>query len=112
MIGYVVRIDSAPRISIYSNSTLRKLISGIKYQRLISVSSIRKESSVWGNGENANVTVTIDNGDGTFSKLWKFPPLKRKAIIERYENGKVKQIFSGVVVSLEPQSTLTLYLEA
>lgn len=112
MIAYVFRLDSRPRISIYGNTEISDLLTGLKYYRLSNISAIRKEVSLWGGAENANVSVEIENGDGLFSRMWESPPLKNKAVIEAIVDGKAKIIFSGVVASIQIGTTLTLTLEA
>ena len=112
MISYIFRLDTSPRISIYGNSAISNQLSGLSYYRLSNISAIRKEVSLWGGAENANVSVEIENGDGLFSRMWENPPLKNKAIIEAVIDGKSKIIFSGVVASIQIGTTLTLTLEA
>jgi len=112
VIAYVFKLDTSPRISIYGNSKIADLINGLKYYRLSNISAIRKEVSIWGGAENANVSVEIENGDGLFSKIWKIPPLKNKAIIEVISDEGTKIIFSGVVASISIGTTITLTLEA
>jgi hypothetical protein len=74
--------------------------------RLIGVSSIRGALSP--NAENANCTISLDNGDGYFSTLFAIPPLGVSVdIAEGSEN-----LFTGSITSCKLSATCDLEVES
>lgn len=74
--------------------------------RLISIGTIRSGMSP--EAENANCTVTLDNGDGYFSRLFVMAPLGVTAVV----SDQFTTVFDGTITGVELSETCTLALEA
>lgn len=74
--------------------------------RLLSIGTIRAAMSP--DAENANCSVSMDNGDGYFSRLFAIAPLGYTATV-KYSG---ETVFSGSVTEVQLDSTCSLSLEA
>lgn len=74
--------------------------------RLISIGTIRAGMSP--DAENANCSVTLDNGDGYFSRLFAVAPLGYSATVKDNQI----TVFEGSITGVELSSTCSLSLEA
>lgn len=74
--------------------------------RLLSIGTIRAGMSP--EAENSNCTVTLDNGDGHFSRLFSTAPLGVAATV----NDQLTVVFDGTITAVELSTTCTLTLEA
>lgn len=74
--------------------------------RLISIGTIRAGMSP--EAENANCSVTLDNGDGYFSSLFAVAPLGVSAAVK----DSLTTVFEGSITVVELSATCVLSLEA
>ncbi len=106
-----LKIGSTPETEYWlADASRAHLTTDINFRRLAAVGVIRSQGSVGGGGENANVPVTLGNGDGRMSAHFAVPPLKQPAQILAVSDGAVVELFSGLVsrVALGPVVTITL----
>lgn len=80
----------------------------MKFRRLAGIGPIRRPLSVDGQAENANVTVTIDNGDGRMTEFFALPPLRRHGRLLTAEG----ELFSGTVADCRLGAQIEITLEA
>lgn len=74
--------------------------------RLVSIGTIRAALSP--DAENANCTVTLDNGDGYFSQLFALPPLGYAATVK----DSLTVVFQGSVTAVTLAATCEITIEA
>lgn len=74
--------------------------------RLIGIGTIR--SGLSPNSENANCQITLDNGDGYYSRLFANPPLGSAVLVT--DCGM--DVFSGVITVIDLDAACTVTLEA
>jgi hypothetical protein len=87
-------------------------ITATRPGRLIGVGSIRGALSP--SAENANCSITLDNGDGYFSTLFATPPLGISVDLRGFRNlgGLIETIFSGTITDCKLSATCDLEVEA
>lgn len=108
-----VKINSNPPTEFWSDEDTRAhLTTDITWRRLESVGVIRSQASVGGGTENANVSVSLGNGDGVLTSVFEVPPLKAQAEVLSESGGSVVVLFSGLVSRLILGNTVTITLEA
>lgn len=98
MITICLQINTTPT-QIYTNQT----------GRLVGIGAIRRPLS--GNGtsaENANMTVTLQNGDGLLTALFANPPLR----VETEVTVDDDTVFAGTVTAVTVAETISLELQA
>ena len=74
--------------------------------RLLSIGTIRAGMSP--EAENANCTVTLDNGDGHFSRLFSVAPLGFQATVR----DAAVTVFTGSITAVDLSATCTISLES
>lgn len=74
--------------------------------RLLSIGAIRAAMSP--DAENANCSVTLDNGDGYFSTLFATAPLGVSAVV----TDSATTVFEGSITGVELSASCSLTLEA
>jgi hypothetical protein len=108
----LVRLDTDPTMSFYRDARANSFASGVAYRRLVIVGAIRRPLQVGGGSENANCSVTLDNGDGQLTSLFASPPFRRRAVIEDVSTGTAARLFTGTVTRATLGPEITLELEA
>lgn len=106
----LVRLDTDPPLSFYREARAAPFASGAAYRRLVKAGRIRRPLQTGGGAENANTSVTLDNGDGRLTAFFAIPPFRRRAVIEDVSGAEPVRLFTGTVtgVSLGPEITLEL----
>ena len=98
-----------PSLGFYQSSPF--LMPAIQYKRLSSVQGIHFPVAI-GGSENANATVTLDNGDGELMNLFSLPPLAQQASIFGVVNNEVITLFSGTIVGVSVSTIIRLTVES
>lgn len=100
-----------PALGFYQSSASHFSLPTIQYQRLASVQGIRFPIAI-GGSENANATVTLDNGDGELMNLFSLPPLAQQASILGIVNNQVLTLFSGTIISVSVSTVIRISVES
>jgi hypothetical protein len=108
----LVRIDTDPSLSFYRFARALPFTQGVAYRRLAQVGTIRRPLQVGGGSENANCSVTLDNGDGHLTPLFAVPPFRRRTAIDDVSTGRAVRLFTGTVTGVTLGPEITLDLEA
>jgi hypothetical protein len=108
----LARLDTDPPISFYRDARAVSFASGAPYRRLVIVGAIRRPLQVGGGSENANCSITLDNGDGRLTALFAIPPFRRRSVIEDVSTGTAVRLFTGTVTRVTLGPEITLQLEA
>lgn len=108
----LVRIDTEPVLSLYRDGRAMPYTAGVASRRLVNVGAIRRPLQTGGGSENANCSVTLDNGDGRLTPLFAVPPFRRRAVIEEVSAGTAVRLFAGTVTRVALGPEITLELEA
>lgn len=104
----IVIIDDDPPVGFWDQSR-SALLPTLSYQRLVSLPIWRSPVYMDGGAENANGTVTLDNGDGLLSDQWEMPPLRRTLRI--YDDADT-EIITGVITDVTIGAEIALTVEA
>jgi len=102
-----LRLDTDPAMEFYS-APGALLTSDLQFRRLANIGALRRPLSVGGSAENANVTVTLDNGDGRLTEYFKIPPLRQPARLITVDG----DLFVGTIASCDMGKEISLSLEA
>jgi len=102
-----LRLDTDPAMEFYS-APGALLTSDLQFRRLANIGALRRPLSVGGSAENANVTVTLDNGDGRLTEYFKVPPLRQPARLITADG----DLFVGTITDCEIGKEISLSLEA
>jgi len=108
----LLRLDTDPSLSFFRDARALPFATGVAYRRLVSVGNIRRPLQVGGGSENANGSITLDNGDGRMTSLFAVPPFRRRAVIEDVSSGTAVRLFTGTVTRATLGPEITLELEA
>lgn len=107
-----LEIDSAPSVACYREQAARSQASGdLLLPVLTSVGTLRRPLSIPGYeaAENANVVVSLDNGDGRMTRLWAHDPPVRAVARLMSDAG---ELFAGVVTGITLGARATVSIEA
>ncbi len=101
-----LRLDSVPPLLFHANADGEPAVAGVTfYPWFLGAGPLRRALG----GENANVSVTLDNGAGQLTALFAVPPLRARATL--YLDAATP-VFAGAVSEVTLDDTVTLNLEA
>jgi len=101
-------IASDPALLFYARQDPRPFVTGVKYPYLLEIGTVRRAL----NGENANVTLTLDNSRGQLTALLALPPLRARAAVYLDENGVQATVLAGLIMAVRMGGTVELSVEA
>ncbi|HFE31934.1 MAG TPA: carboxypeptidase regulatory-like domain-containing protein [Gammaproteobacteria bacterium] len=101
-----VRLETTPPLEFYREAQ-SAVTADLSLRRLIGIGTLRRPLSA-GSGENANTTVTLDNGDGSLTEYFSPPPLRQQARVMTLAG----EAFSGTVSACVIGNQITIELEA
>lgn len=101
-------IASDPALLFYSRQDPPPVVTGVKYPYLLGIGTVRRAL----NGENANVTLTLDNSRGQLTALLALPPLRARATVYLDENGVQSAVLAGLIMSVRMGETVELSVES
>lgn len=102
-----LRLETEPPLEFH-RQTGAGISADLTFRRLAGIGPMRRPLSVDGQAENANVTVTLDNGDGRLTEYFRLPPLRRIGRLLTAEG----ELFSGTVADCRLGAQIELTLEA
>jgi hypothetical protein len=100
MSGEYLIVDDDPPVGFWRGARPAG-VPDLSFRRLISLPVWRSPVSIDGGSENANGSITLDNGDCFLSEYWPVPPLRRTAQICRDEVVLVEGVITEVSVGAE-----------
>lgn len=108
-----LQINTQPVCSFYTVEKAKEVgqISGLAFCRLLSIGSIVRPCSLVGGVESANVSVTLNNSDGFLTEIFKIPPHRAKTLISGYYNGRIFELFQGVISQIVLASEIQIDIE-
>lgn len=108
-----VQINTQPIYTFYTVEKVKEVaqLSGLTFRRLLSIGSITRPCSLSGGAESANLSASLDNSDGFLTEFFKIPPHRVKALVCGYHNGKVFDLFRGIVAKISLASEIQIDME-
>ena len=108
-----LEIDTDPPIAFYRESIARGMITSAdaRHPLLTGIGALRRPMSVPGvaSSEAPNLTVTLDNGSGQITALFRHNPPVR--VVARV-NSDQGQLFAGVITDIELGASASVTIEA
>lgn len=101
-------IASDPALLFYARQDPRPDEPAVTYPYLLELGTLRRAL----NGENANVTLTLDNSRGQLTPLFAVPPLRTLATVYLEEQGLQTTLLAGLIMTVKVASAVELTLEA
>ncbi|MFO1351923.1 MAG: carboxypeptidase-like regulatory domain-containing protein [Gammaproteobacteria bacterium] len=105
----LARLHTDPPLEFYRTDADRALIAHDNaWRRLVGLSPLRRPLAVAGGQESANLTLTLDNGDGRLTPDFAIPPFG--AAVELIDANGV--LFEGVITGASCANTISLDVES
>ena len=102
----ILRIEGEPALVFYLPGFSAPALTGVAAPYFQSTGTLRRSLG----GENANISVTLDNSRGQLTARFAVPPLRARA--ELYLDGQTEPVFAGSVAEIGIDAAITVNLEA